>query len=63
MELPARFVCFTLNLEQPFGLSRVAAASDMANVNVHEISAGAWHRSAYFPIGGIFGNLVSAGFM
>ena len=37
--------------------------SDMPNVNVHELTVGVRHRSAYPPIGGIFGNLASAGFM
>jgi hypothetical protein len=54
---------WTLNLERPFGLGGVAAARDVPNVNVHEITVGVWHRSAYPPIGGIFGNLGSVGFM
>jgi hypothetical protein len=37
--------------------------SDVPNVNVQELTVGVWHRSAYPPIGGIFGNLASAGFM
>jgi hypothetical protein len=41
----------------------VAAARDVPNVNVHEITVGLRHCSAYRPIGGIFGNLASAGFM
>ena len=37
--------------------------SDVPIVNVHEITVGVRHRSAYTPIGGIFGNLASAGFI
>ena len=36
--------------------------SDVPIVNVHEITVGVRHRSAY-TIGGIFGNLASAGFI
>jgi hypothetical protein len=37
--------------------------SDVPNMNEHEIKVGVQHLSAYSPIGGIFGNLASAGFM